>query len=29
MRHWTHYNNVYYKYIHGLFNIDNKIDYYF
>jgi hypothetical protein len=26
---WPYYTNVYYKYIHGSFNIDNEIYYYF
>jgi hypothetical protein len=29
MRYWPYYANVYYKYIHGSFNIDNEIYYYF
>jgi hypothetical protein len=27
-RLWHYYSNVYYKYIHGSFNVDNKIHYY-
>jgi hypothetical protein len=27
-RLWRYYTNVYYKYIHGYFNIDNEIYYY-
>jgi hypothetical protein len=29
MKLWSYYTNVYYKYIHGSFNIDNEIYYYF
>jgi hypothetical protein len=29
MRLWSYYTNVYYKYIHGYFNIDNEISYLF
>jgi hypothetical protein len=29
MRLWPYYTNVYYKYIHGSFNINNEIYYYF
>ncbi len=29
MRHWPYYTNVYYKYTHGSFNINNEIYYYF
>jgi hypothetical protein len=29
MRLWPYYTNVYYKYTHGSFNINNEIYYYF
>jgi hypothetical protein len=29
MRLWPYDTNVYYKYTHGYFNIDNEIYYYF
>jgi len=29
MKLWSYYTNVYYKYTHGSFNIDNEIYYYF
>ncbi len=28
MKLWPYYTNVYYKYIHGYFNIDNNKFYY-
>jgi hypothetical protein len=28
MRLWPYYTNVYYKYVHGSFNIDNEIFYF-
>jgi hypothetical protein len=28
MRQWSYYTNVYYKYTHGSFNIDNEFFYY-
>jgi hypothetical protein len=29
MKQWPYYTNVYYKYIHGSFNIDNEIYYFY
>jgi hypothetical protein len=29
MKLWPYYTNVYYKYIHGSFNIDNENYYYY